>query len=95
MTSKATLGPADLDAFTAALNDVVARAKSIAEIAQWLEEQPFVASVQTMDYLRKTAPPQREILVELRTGDASIESRRVTIYELGPDQFQLHRLRPV
>jgi hypothetical protein len=93
--SKMALGPGDLDAFTRSLREFIARAKSIEEITQWLEAQQFVASVRVMDYLRKSEPPQREILIELKMEDASIERRAVTIYDLGPEQFQLHGLRRV
>jgi hypothetical protein len=93
MEPKSTLGPADLDAFTARLTDLVAHAKSIADIEQWLTIQPFVASVRVMDYLRKSEPPQREILIDLTTAHAGIQSNSLTILELGPNQFQLRRLR--
>jgi len=82
-----------LDGFTQALARVIAKAQSIGEIAQWLNDQPLVASVQVADYLRKTQPPQREILLQLRDDSAGLRSKSVTIYELGAQQFQLHRLR--
>lgn len=83
MAPKTTLGPADLDAFTATITEVVAHAKSIGDIEQWLTAQPFVASVRVMDYLRKSESPQREILVDLTTTHAGIQSNSLTIFELG------------
>ena len=94
MTSN-TLEPGGLEAFTKALHAEVARAKTFVDIVQWLEVQPLVESVRVMDYLLKSFPPRREILVKLRTEDARLEAKAVTIIERRPDRFELHDVRSI
>jgi len=96
MTSKdmrpVSLSPVDLRVFQKNLTLEVASARSLVEIEAWLKLQPFVDSVELVDYLLKSNPPQRVFIVEFKTMGGSTVKKIVTIFDLGNQQFQFHEL---
>lgn len=60
-----------------ALPDVVARARSVDEVAAWLEAQPTVRGSRVEPALLKSFPPQRVITVDVT--DATGQVRAVSV----------------
>ena len=83
----------DFAALEEALAAAVARARSLDEIESWLKSQPFVESVRLADYLLKSYPPQRDFIVEFKTGQDSSTKRVVNITAVSDKQFKFNQLR--
>ena len=75
------------------LASVIDSARSLEEIEAWLRSQQYVESVQLADYLLKSNPPQRDLIVEFSTEDGSIIRKIVNIFDLGDQRFRFHKLR--
>lgn len=68
-------------------------AGSLDEIEALLLSRPDVASAQRSDYLLKSYPPQRMILVEIQQSDGSTLRKEVVFFELGDGRFQFREMR--
>lgn len=68
-------------------------AGSLYEIEAWFRSQECVKSVELTQYLLKSNPPQRELIVEFNTRDGSAVTKIVNIFDLGNGQFRFHELR--
>ena len=75
------------------LTAVIERARSVHEIEAWLRSRECVRSVGLTDYLLKSNPPQRELIVEFNTRDGAVVTKIINIFDLGDGQFQFHGLR--
>ena len=76
-----------------ALATVVANAASLDEIAAWLGSQAGVATVQLAAHLLKSNPPQREFMLELRSGGGDPVRMLVMVAERGDGRFALQEVR--
>jgi hypothetical protein len=72
---------------------VISRAKSLHEIEMWLKSQQGIKSVEVEDYLLKSYPPQRDLIVEFNMKDGSIVTKIVNVYDLGNQNFRFHKIR--
>jgi len=87
------LSAAGLERFERSLSTAVDGARSLDQIAAWLRSQAFVRSVKQTDYLAKSNPPQRDIIVELALEDGSTTTKAVNLYSLGEEGFRFRQLR--
>jgi hypothetical protein len=85
--------PVDVDALERALPAAVAGARSLEEIAAWLESRPGVKAVRLADYLSKSHPPQRDFIVQFETGGDATVQKVVNVFDLGNQQFTFNKLR--
>jgi hypothetical protein len=76
-----------------ALPDVADNARSLDEIAAWLQAQPGVESVELADYLLKSNPPQRDFIVACRAKDGSTVRKALNVYVLSGDKFRFNCVR--
>lgn len=83
----------DFEKLEESLAKAIAGAQSLDEIAEWLKSQPGVESVQLANYLAKSNPPQRDFIVEFRTGNDSTTKKIVNIFDRGNQQFEFRKLR--
>lgn len=83
----------DIEKIATRLGTIIDQARSTAEIEAWLRSQKCVESVEMADYLLKSNPPQRDIIVEFRLQDGSTLKKVINIYDLGNQQYQFHELR--
>ena len=74
-----TISPEDLAELRGPLADIVQRMGSLEELEDWLRSQHCVESVRTADYLIKTEPPQKELLVTFKMDDSSTVTKVVDI----------------
>jgi hypothetical protein len=74
-----TISAEDLAELTGTLADVVQRIGSLEELEDWLRSQHCVESVRTADYLIKTEPPQKELLVTFKMDDSSTVTKVIDI----------------
>ena len=91
--SDESLSTADLEAFQANLATAISRARSLDDIKAYLKSQRRVQSVELADYLLKSNPPQRDLIVEFSMQDGSTIRKIVNIFELGNQRFRFHKLR--
>ncbi len=91
--SRESLSTVDLEAFQETLATAIASAQSLEEIEAWLRSQQCVKSVLLTDYLLKSNPPQRDLIVEFKLADGSTAKKVVNIFDSGNQQFQFHKLR--
>lgn len=87
------LSAAGLENFERSLANAVDSARSLEQIDSWLKSQQFVRSVHQTDYLLKSNPPQRDIIIELEMADGSTSRKVVNVFSLGDEQFRFHQLR--
>lgn len=83
----------DIDAFETALAAVIERATSLRDIEAWLRSQEYVTSVELTDYLLKSYPPQRELILRFGTRDGGEVTKIVNVFDLSNGQFRFHELR--
>jgi hypothetical protein len=83
----------DLEVFQQNLAAVVDSARSLDEIQAWLNSQQSIESVRLGDYLLKSNPPQRDLIVQFKAVDGSIVNKVATIFDLGNQQFRFNKLR--
>lgn len=88
-----SLSTADMDALEESLAAAINRARSLDEIELWLKSQQCVESVKLTDYLLKSNPPQRDLIVSFIMKDGSMVTKIVNVFDLGNQQFQFHELR--
>lgn len=81
-----------LQKFQKALEGAISEARSLEEIARWLQAQQQVKSVQLAPYLLKSNPPQRKFMVEFELARGSSVKKVVYIYDLGNYRFQFNKL---
>jgi hypothetical protein len=72
---------------------VIDSAESLREIEVWLRSQQCIKSVKLAEYLLKSNPPQRDLIVECNIRDGSTATKIVNIFELGNGRFRFHELR--
>jgi len=80
-----TISAKELAKLTETLADVMQQIRSLEELEDWLRSQHCVESVKTADYLIKTEPPQKELLVTFKMDDGSTLTKVIDII-LYPDQ---------
>ena len=93
MKSDERLSAAGLESFERSLARAVDSARSLEQIEAWLKSHQFVRSVHRADYLLKSNPPQRDIIVELEMADGSTTRKVVNVFSLGDEQFRFRQLR--
>jgi hypothetical protein len=83
----------DLENFTQAIGGTLKRIDSLERFERWLERQPLVASVKISDYIIKTEPPRKEVIVTHQMSDGSTTTLVIVVI-LNPDQtFGLANIR--
>jgi hypothetical protein len=80
-----TISIKELAELTETLADVIQHIGSLEELEEWLRSQHCVDSVRTADYLIKTEPPQKELLVTFKMHDGSTVTKAIDII-LYPDK---------
>lgn len=90
-----TIGSYDLQQIRDKLITTIPTLHSIADLESWLNAQPCTAAVQVGQYLLKTNPPRREILVAFRQHDGSVLQQIIVIDEIDPLTLQFHEMRDV
>lgn len=93
MNSEERLSVAGLEIFERSLASEVENSRSLEQIDAWLRSHPFVRSVQQTDYLAKSNPPQRDIVVELDMEDGSTARKVVNVFCLNEQGFRFRQLR--
>ena len=85
---------ARLEAFENALAGVIGSAGSLGEIEAWLKSQQCITDVRVSDYLLKSNPPQRAIVIKMMITPGNTEMTKiVTIFDLGLKGFRLQKVR--
>ncbi|GEM_PF-638905 len=74
-----TISVKDLAKLTETLTDIIQRIRSLEELEGWLRSQHCVKSVRTADYLIKTMPPRKELLVAFKMDDGSTITKVIDI----------------
>jgi len=74
-----TISAEDLAELTETLADVIQGIGSLEELEGWLSSQHCVESVRTGDYLIKTEPPQKELLVIFKMDDGSTVTKVIDV----------------
>jgi hypothetical protein len=87
-----SLSTNDFEILESTLANSINNAQSLDEIESWLKSQKCIKSVQLVDYLLKSNPPQRDIIVEFSMEDGSTVKRTINFYDLGNQKFQFHQL---
>ncbi len=85
MMNSDTISAYDLVNFSDILADIMRKVSSLEELEGWFNSQKYVESVKVTDYLVKTEPPQKELLVTFKMDDGSTVTRVIDII-LYPDQ---------
>ncbi|HEY9753309.1 MAG TPA: hypothetical protein V6C46_10180 [Coleofasciculaceae cyanobacterium] len=80
-----TISAQELETLLETLPDVVHCLSSFEELVTWFQSQPCVASIDSPNYLIKTAPPRRELFAQFRMDDGSTVMRAIAVI-LYPDQ---------
>lgn len=75
----------DLKTMEKNLEDALEEMGSLNGFENWLRSQSVVESVRLADFVIKTFPPQREILVTFRTEDGTRVTKVIDV-EVLPDQ---------
>ena len=84
----------DLAAFARAADAAIATSRSLEAIAAALATEPGVVSVRVADYLLKSYPPRRDLVVEVRGGGPGPTVRVIVqLDELDERRYTLHALR--
>ncbi|WP_416669838.1 hypothetical protein [Egbenema bharatensis] len=81
----ATLSAQELAKLSKTLPEVLRRMDSVEKLEAWFRSQPYVAAVDSPDYLIKTAPPRKELFVQFKMNDGSRVMRAIVV-TLYPDQ---------
>lgn len=72
---------------------IVAQVSSLEELKTWLESQKCIQSVRLEDFLIKTNPPQRELIIECKDNNESVFTKIINIFVLNDGEFSLNQLR--
>jgi len=80
-----TISAEELATLADTMSTVVLRIASLEELEGWLRSQRCVESIGTSDYLIKTEPPRKEMLVTFKMDDGSSVTKVVDI-TLYPDE---------
>jgi hypothetical protein len=83
----------DLAAFARAADAAITTSASLEAIAAALASEPGVVSVRVADYLLKSYPPRRDLVVEVRGGPGPNVRVIVQLDELDERRYTLHALR--
>jgi len=73
--------------------DAIESAGSLHEIGAWFKSQEYIKSIELTQYLLKSNPPQRELIVEFNTRGGSAVTKIINFFELGNGLFRFHKLR--
>lgn len=65
---------------------------SLREIEAWLRAQQQVKSVEVADYLLKSNPPQREIIVVVDTLEGATATKVINIFQMPDGKLRFHKL---
>jgi hypothetical protein len=74
------------------ISNVVSNISSLEQLETWLRAQEYIESVRLDDSLIKTAPPQREFIVEFRMNDGSIRTKAIDVFVLGTHRYKYREL---
>jgi hypothetical protein len=83
----------DIGEFERALPSVANNAHSLDEIEAWIRAHRCVKRVALADYLLKSNPPQRDLIIECGTKDGTVIKKILNIYVLSDQKFQFNSLR--
>lgn len=81
-----TISAKDLAKLGKSLANVMQQTKSLEELENWLRSQRFVKSVRLSNYIIKTEPPQKELLVVFKMDDGSSITKVIDV-KLHHDQI--------
>ena len=70
------------------LTSKISSATSLDDVLRWLKSQACVQSVLLTDYLIKTEPPRRELLVDFKMRDGSVSHKALDVAVLADGQLR-------
>ena len=80
-----TISAQELNKISITVSDVLRQINSFEELEAWFQAQSGVVSTNSPDYLIKTAPPRKELVVQFRLEDGSTVTKVFAIV-LYPDR---------
>ena len=80
-----TISAKDLAKLIETLADIIQQTGSLEELEGWLRSQHYIKSIRTADYLIKTNPPRKELLVTFKMDNGSTVTKVIDI-TLYPNQ---------